>query len=309
MYSAAIRERALDGIRTHGTLRAYLADFRACSKVFEMFVAERMAIERGVQFWLWEDVPHEIKTARGLARRDLGIDVTDGATTIVQCKLRARYITWRECSTFFGCALGYTDGAYAVPWRHLVLARNACSKLSPNLTALNFGPFDAPIGMDEFGAFVAATLLPLDGAEPPEQASAVAATLLPLDGAEPPEQASASAASAMVAPASTNRSGPRILRKAKRAKRAVRISDTDRRRKIVITDKCTVTLAKWRDKGELFRVDRYTRIAGRCLWQVMSSKTKIRRTKTARREETYNLSDLKHDLRCGFVELGDAAEP
>ena len=291
MYRAAIRERALDGVRTHGTLRAYLADFRACSKVFEMFVAERMAIERGVQFWLWDDVPHEIKVARGLVRRDLGIDVTDGATTIVQCKLRARYITWRECSTFFGCALGYTDGAYAVPWRHLVLARNACSKLSPNLTALNFGPFDAPIGMDEFGAFVAATLLPLDGAEQPEQASA-------------------SAASARVAPASTNRSGPRILRKAKpakRAKRAVRISDTDRRRKIVITDKCTVTLAKWRDKGELFRVDRYTRIAGRCLWQVMSSKTKIRRTKTARREETYNLSDLKHDLRCGFVELGDAA--
>jgi hypothetical protein len=252
-----------------------------------------MAIERGVQVWLWDDVPHEIKVARGLVRRDLGIDVTDGATTIVQCKLRARYITWRECSTFFGCALGYTDGAYAVPWRHLVLARNACSKLSPNLTALNFGPFDAPIGMDEFGAFVAATLLPLDGAEQPEQASA-------------------SAASARVAPASTNRSGPRILRKAKpakREKRAVRISDTDRRRKIVITDKCTVTLAKWRDKGELFRVDRYTRIAGRCLWQVMSSKTKIQRTKTARMEETYNLSDLKHDLRCGFVELGDAAEP
>ena len=298
MYRAAIRERALEGIRTHGTLRAYLADFRACSKVFEMFVAERMAIERGVTFWLWDDVPHEIKVARGLVRRDLGIDVTDGATTIVQCKLRARYITWRECSTFFGCALGYTDGAYAVPWRHLLLARNACSKLSPNLTALNFGPFDAPIGMDEFGAFVAATLLPLDGAEPPEQASASAA--------------SAMVASARVALASTNRSGPRILRKAKpakRAKRAVRISDTDRRRKIVITDKCTVTLAKWRDKGELFRVDRYTRIAGRCLWQVMSSKTKIRRTKTARREETYNLSDLKHDLRCGFVELGDAAEP
>ena len=290
MYLAAIRESALDGISTHGTLRAYLRDFPACSKVFEMFVAERMATERGVPFWLWEDVPHEIKAARGLVRRDLGIDVTDGATTIVQCKLRARYITWRECATFFGCNLGYTDGAYKAVWRHLVLARNACSKLSPNFTAMavNLGPFDAPIGMDEFVAFVAATL-PLGGAEP-----------------EQPGRASA------VVPASTNTSGPRIVRKAKpnpakRAKRAVRISDSDRRRKIVITDKCTVTLAKWREKGESFRVDRYTRIAGRCLWQVMSSKTKIRRTRTARREETYNLSDLKHDLRCGFVELGDAA--
>ena len=167
MYRAAIRDRALDGIRTHGTLRAYLADFRACSKVFEMFVAERMAIERGVQFWLWEDVPHEIKTARGLARRDLGIDVTDGATTIVQCKLRARYITWGECSTFFACAVAYTDGAYAVPWRDLVLARNACSKLSPNFASMAATrPFDAPIGMGEFGAFVAGTLVPLDGAAP-----------------------------------------------------------------------------------------------------------------------------------------------
>ena len=46
MYRAAIRERARDGIRTHGSLGAYLRDFRACSKVFEMFVAERMSLER-----------------------------------------------------------------------------------------------------------------------------------------------------------------------------------------------------------------------------------------------------------------------
>jgi hypothetical protein len=159
MYLSAIRDRARDGIRTHGTLGAYLRDFRACSKLFEMFVAERMASERGVPFWLWEDVPHEIKAARGLTRRDLGIDVTDGATTIVQCKLRTRTVTWRECATFFGCAVAYTDGAYAVMWRDLVLARNACSKLSPNFAALAATrPFDAPIGMDEFGAFVAETL-------------------------------------------------------------------------------------------------------------------------------------------------------
>ena len=289
MYRAAIRDRALEGIRTHGTLDAYLRDFRACSKVFEMFVAERMTIERGVPFWLWEDVPHEIKAARGLVRRDLGIDVTDGATTIVQCKLRARTVTLRECATFFASSLSFGDGAYHVPWQSLLLARNACSKLSPNFAALYATtPFDAPIGMDEFGAFVAATL-----AEQPEQ----------------PEHASALAAFTLSAcePAPTNRSGPRILRKAKRAKRAVRISDADRRRKIVITDKCAMTFAKWRERGESFRVDRYTRIAGRCLWQVMSSKTKVTKTKAARREETYNLSDLKHDLRCGFVELGVAA--
>ena len=38
----------------------------------------------------------------------------------------------------------------------------------------------------------------------------------------------------------------------------------------------------------------------------MSAKTKVTKTKTALnlKKETYNLSDLKHDLHCGFVELG-----
>ena len=29
-------------------------------------------------------------------------------------------------------------------------------------------------------------------------------------------------------------------------------------------------------------------------------------TKTALKQETYNLSDVKHDPQCGFVELGDS---
>jgi hypothetical protein len=38
----------------------------------------------------------------------------------------------------------------------------------------------------------------------------------------------------------------------------------------------------------------------------MSAKTKVTKTKTALKQDTYNLSDLKleHDLHCGFVELG-----
>jgi hypothetical protein len=38
----------------------------------------------------------------------------------------------------------------------------------------------------------------------------------------------------------------------------------------------------------------------------MSAKTKVKKTKTAPKQETYNLSDLKHDLHCGVVELGDS---
>jgi hypothetical protein len=36
----------------------------------------------------------------------------------------------------------------------------------------------------------------------------------------------------------------------------------------------------------------------------MSAKPKVMKTKTALKQETYNLSDPKHDLHCGFVELG-----
>ena len=65
---------------------------------------------------------------------------------------------------------------------------------------------------------------------------------------------------------------------------------------------------KWREKGESLREDRYRCIEdkGHCLHQIimMSAKTKVTKTKTALKQETYNLSDLKHDLHCGFVELG-----
>ena len=94
----------------------------------------------------------------------------------------------------------------------------------------------------------------------------------------------------------------------KPTKPAVQISDADRRRKILITDKCTMAFKKWRGKGESFRVDWCQCTEGRCLHQIMSAKTKVTKTnlKTALKQETYNLSDLrlKHDLHCGFVELG-----
>jgi hypothetical protein len=93
----------------------------------------------------------------------------------------------------------------------------------------------------------------------------------------------------------------------KPTKPAVQISDADRERKILITDKCTMSFKKWREKGETCRVDRYRCIEGRCLYQIMSTKNKVTKTKTALKQETYNLCDLKHDLHSGFVELGDSA--
>ena len=55
----------------------------------------------------------------------------------------------------------------------------------------------------------------------------------------------ASASSAKCKPESRN----------KPTKTAIQISDADRRRRILITDKCTTNFQKWRDKGESSRVD------------------------------------------------------
>ena len=38
----------------------------------------------------------------------------------------------------------------------------------------------------------------------------------------------------------------------------------------------------------------------------MPAKPKVTKTKAALKQETYNLSNLKHDPHCGFVELGDS---
>ncbi len=85
---------------------------------------------------------------------------------------------------------------------------------------------------------------------------------------------------------------PESRRNLKPTKPAIQISDADCKRKILITDKCTMAFKKWREKGESFRpgVDRYRCIEGRCLHQIMSAKTKVTKTKTALKQETYNLS-------------------
>ena len=171
-YDEAIRLRALDGINAHGSLGLYLSDFRACAKLFEMYVADHLTRKfdcRDRPFLLWEDIDHETKEARGLTDADTGVDVTDGATTIVQCKLRSRAVTWGECATFFGSAVAYDEegAAYSVPWKRLLLARNASSGLSPHLRALaRSRPFDAPIEMSEVSAYCT-RLLSLETTAPP----------------------------------------------------------------------------------------------------------------------------------------------
>jgi hypothetical protein len=154
MYKRSIGARAADGLLSHGSLDSYFVDYHACSKAFEMFVADRLSDRSTSAFLLWEDLDAATKEARGLTKADAGVDVTDGATTLVQCKLRSRYLTWRECSTFFASAVSFTNGAYSVPWQSLLLARNACSTLSRTLAELGASrPFDLPIPLSELRAY------------------------------------------------------------------------------------------------------------------------------------------------------------
>ena len=80
----------------------------------------------------------------------------------------------------------------------------------------------------------------------------------------------------------------------------------DMRRAIVLTEKCAANFGKWREKGESFRVDRYVRISGKSMSMLLLEKALVQKTRSAAARAPYGVSDLKHDLKCGFVELGVA---
>ncbi len=108
---------------------------------------------------------------------------------------------------------------------------------------------------------------------------------------------------------------PESRRNLKPTKPAIQISDADRKRichgKIpgLITDKYTMAFKfkKWQEKGESFGL-----LLGRPVpvhWRSLSPSSHVRKNQGYENEDraqagNVNLSDLKHDLHCGFVELG-----
>ena len=159
MYRASIATRARAGTRSHGSIAAYVNDFQASNKAFEFFVADKLTRERGVPFRVWGDLDPEIKAERGLTRANTGIDVTDGVSCAVQCKLRSASLTWRECSTFFGSAQAAAasdneDANTVIQWPNMLLARNACSTLSRNFVDHLGARRDMPVPVSEFRAYL-----------------------------------------------------------------------------------------------------------------------------------------------------------
>ena len=88
----------------------------------------------------------------------------------------------------------------------------------------------------------------------------------------------------------------------KPTKPAIQISDADRQRKILITVKCIMAFKKWREKASPSGKIGTGALKVAVYIKSCPQKPRLQKTKTALKQETYNLSDLKHDPHCGFVE-------
>jgi hypothetical protein len=107
----------------------------------------------------------------------------------------------------------------------------------------------------------------------------------------------------LCAPCHTGKTARENSARVPRVSRPVRVPEAHKFRVIALTDKCTAAFAVWRARGEPFRVERYERIAGLCMDQIVRAGIAVTKTRTAQRETPYNMTDLKHDLRSGLVVL------
>ena len=130
-YGASILEEVREGIRTHGSVAAFLNDEEASFNVTTMYIADYFSVKLGVTLVRLEDLKQEVRESR--MWRD--VHVTDGSTVIVTCNLKP-HITYDDCAPFFGNAIGFDDGAIAAQWKHIILARRYDSTICADLEAL-----------------------------------------------------------------------------------------------------------------------------------------------------------------------------
>lgn len=102
-------------------------------KIFEWFCCIKLSEMYNKQFYNYEDIDPEFKEENQMTCSDTGIDLCDLDTTIVQCKLRNKTLTWQECSTFFGSQNIFKDEEVTIRWKKLIICRNDDCKLSHNL--------------------------------------------------------------------------------------------------------------------------------------------------------------------------------
>ncbi len=111
-----------------------LDNFDLC-KIFEYYTCNKLSKEYQKQFYEYNDIDPNFKELNKMSRNDTGIDGSDMDKTIVQCKLRTNNLTWKECGTFFGSRVIFSNelNKPIIRWDTMIIARNSDCMISKNL--------------------------------------------------------------------------------------------------------------------------------------------------------------------------------
>lgn len=104
-------------------------------KIFEYYSCIKLSEKYNIPFYEYDDIEPNFKEENKMSKRDTGIDCCYLVDTIVQCKLRKKSLTWKDCSTFFGNQNIFSNvtNKTIVKWKKLIITRNIDCKLSKNL--------------------------------------------------------------------------------------------------------------------------------------------------------------------------------
>jgi hypothetical protein len=142
-YAAKILKRALDGVESHGTVKAFLEDDEASAVARQMYIADYLSVSLGLYIYLAGDADRQ----KFGAMRD--VHLTDGETAIVHCTAKPN-VTYEDCACFLANAAGNQ-------WTHIIIAHYTDSTVCPDLISLfSKGPFSYKCNRTNIEVFAAA---------------------------------------------------------------------------------------------------------------------------------------------------------
>ena len=104
-------------------------------KIFEYYSCINLTNTFKQQFYEYNDIEPDFKELHNMSKNDTGIDLSNKIDTIVQCKLRKKYLNWKECGTFFASQNIFDKilNKHVIKWNKLIITRNSECDLSKNL--------------------------------------------------------------------------------------------------------------------------------------------------------------------------------
>jgi superfamily II DNA or RNA helicase len=102
------------------------------AKIFEFFSAIKLSEEFNDTFLEYNDIDPSFKEDNQMTNIDSGIDLCNLKDSIVQCKLRKKYLGWEECGTFFASQNTFDEklDQAIIRWKKLIITRNSESNLT-----------------------------------------------------------------------------------------------------------------------------------------------------------------------------------